>query len=129
LQALPDLDPIGIAAHHFTNFALTLKRQHAGDYVIQKLTVMTHHQQRVVIHIRAGFAQGLPALPNQDRWSAHPALLVFFNPVPVADFVNGLAGQPWLPDTVSFMPYWIPLTLVWVCLGFMSMEAGLLRRL
>jgi len=70
-----------------------------------------------------------PLAPKRFAWGIGAILisvcLVFFNPVPVADFVNGLAGQSWLPDTVSFMPYWIPLILVWVCLGFMWMESVL----
>jgi hypothetical protein len=28
-----------------------------------------------------------------------------------------------LPTTRNYMPRWIPLTLVWVCLGFMWLEA------
>ena len=43
----------------------------------------------------------------------------------MAEFVNKLAGHTILPETVSFMPYWIPLILVWVCLGFMWMETVL----
>lgn len=70
-----------------------------------------------------------PLAPKRFAWSIGAILisvcLVFFNPVPVAEFVNGLAGKPLLPDTVSFMPTWIPLVLVWVCLGFMWMETVL----
>jgi hypothetical protein len=43
--------------------------------------------------------------------------------VPVAEFVNRIAGSAVLPETETFMPYWIPLVLVWVCLGFMWLEA------
>lgn len=68
-----------------------------------------------------------PLAPKRFAWGIGATLivvcLVFFNPVPVAEFVNGLAGHALLPETVSFMPYWIPLVLVWVCLGFMWMEA------
>ena len=68
-----------------------------------------------------------PLAPKRFAWGIGATLivvcLVFFNPVPVAEFINGLAGKPLLPDTESFMPYWIPLVLVWVCLGFMWMEA------
>ncbi len=70
-----------------------------------------------------------PLAPKRFAWSIGAILisvcLVFFNPVPVAEFVNGIAGKPLLPDTVSFMPTWIPLVLVWVCLGFMWMETVL----
>ncbi len=68
-----------------------------------------------------------PLGPKRFAWGLGASFiavcLVFFNPVPVAEFVNGLAGKPLLPETVSFMPYWIPLVLVWVCLGFMWLEA------
>ncbi|MEW5838261.1 MAG: DUF4395 domain-containing protein [Pseudomonadota bacterium] len=70
-----------------------------------------------------------PLVPKRFAWGIGATLitvcLVFFNPVPVAEFVNKLAGHALLPETVSFMPYWIPLTLVWVCLGFMWMETVL----
>ena len=70
-----------------------------------------------------------PLAPKRFAWSIGATLiavcLVFFNPVPVAEFVNKLAGHTILPETVSFMPYWIPLILVWVCLGFMWMETVL----
>jgi hypothetical protein len=70
-----------------------------------------------------------PLAPKRFAWGIGATLitvcLVFFNPVPVAEFVNGLAGHALLPETVSFMPYWIPLILVWVCLGFMWMESVL----
>jgi hypothetical protein len=70
-----------------------------------------------------------PLAPKRFAWGIGATLiavcLVFFNPVPVAEFVNKLAGHGVLPETVSFMPYWIPLVLVWVCLGFMWMESVL----
>lgn len=68
-----------------------------------------------------------PLVPKRFAWGLGASFivvcLVFFNPVPVAEFVNGLAGKAVLPETESFMPYWIPLVLVWVCLGFMWLEA------
>ena len=70
-----------------------------------------------------------PLVPKRFAWSLGASFivvcLVFFNPVPVAEFVNGIAGKPVLPETYSFMPYWIPLVLVWVCMGFMWMETVL----
>ncbi|MFZ5466457.1 MAG: DUF4395 domain-containing protein [Pseudomonadota bacterium] len=68
-----------------------------------------------------------PLVPKRFAWSIGASFiivcLVFFNPVPVAEFVNGIAGSAVLPETETFMPYWIPLVLVWVCLGFMWLEA------
>lgn len=68
-----------------------------------------------------------PLAPKRFAWALGAffitVCLVFFNPVPVAEWVNGLAGKAVLPETESFMPFWIPLVLVWVCLGFMWLEA------
>ncbi|HET20317.1 MAG TPA: DUF4395 domain-containing protein [Chromatiales bacterium] len=68
-----------------------------------------------------------PLVPKRFAWGLGASFIVvcivFFNPVPVAEFVNGIAGKALLPETESFMPYWIPLVLVWVCLGFMWLEA------
>ncbi len=70
-----------------------------------------------------------PLVPKRFAWGLGASFiivcLVFFNPVPVAEFVNGLAGSMVLPETETFMPFWIPLVLVWLCLGFMWMEAVL----
>lgn len=70
-----------------------------------------------------------PLLPKRFAWSIGATMiatcLVFFNPDVFAGWVNGLTGHALLTTTSNFMPRWIPLVLVWVCLGFMWMEAVL----
>ncbi len=71
-----------------------------------------------------------PLLPKRFAWSIGASLiitcLIFFNPEVFAGWVNKLVGvEEWLPTTENYMPSWIPLTLVWVCLGFMWMETVL----
>lgn len=70
-----------------------------------------------------------PLVPKRFAWTLGSSFiiicLVFFNPSVVAGWVNAIAGSALLPETSNFMPYWIPLTLVWVCFGFMWLEATL----
>ncbi|MBU0656105.1 MAG: DUF4395 domain-containing protein [Gammaproteobacteria bacterium] len=71
-----------------------------------------------------------PLLPKRFAWTIGASLiitcLIFFNPEVFAGWVNKLVGvDEWLPTTSNYMPGWIPLTLVWVCLGFMWMETVL----
>ncbi len=70
-----------------------------------------------------------PLLPKRFAWSIGATLvsacLIFFNPEVFAGWVNALAGSKLLPTTSNFMPRWIPLVLVWVCIGFMWMETVL----
>lgn len=67
-----------------------------------------------------------PLVPKRFAWSIGAffivVCLVFFNPDTVAQWLNALLGTS-IPENVNYMPYWIPLVLVWVCLGFMWMEA------
>lgn len=67
-----------------------------------------------------------PLLPKRFAWSIGATLivtcLVFFNPEVLATWVNKLWGAELLPETSNYMPFWIPSTLVWVCLGFMWLE-------
>ncbi|MDY0137650.1 MAG: DUF4395 domain-containing protein [Thiomicrospira sp.] len=67
-----------------------------------------------------------PLVPKRFAWSIGAffiaVCLVFFNPEVVARWLNALLGTA-IPEHVNYMPYWIPLVLVWVCLGFMWMEA------
>ncbi|MBF6059109.1 DUF4395 domain-containing protein [Thiomicrorhabdus sp. HH1] len=69
-----------------------------------------------------------PLVPKRFAWSLGSTFiivcLVFFNPDVVAEWINSLFGTN-LPTTFNYMPYWIPLILVWVCLGFMWMETVL----
>jgi ABC-type sugar transport system permease subunit len=70
-----------------------------------------------------------PLVPKRFAWVIGASLisvcLVFFNPDTFAGWVNALFRAELLPTTVNFLPYWIPLVLVWVCLGLMWMEAVL----
>jgi hypothetical protein len=70
-----------------------------------------------------------PLIPKRFAWTIGASLiavcLVFFNPDTVATWVNAVWGSELLPTTSNFMPRWIPMVLVWVCLGFMWMEAVL----
>ena len=50
--------------------------------------------------------------------------IVFFNPVPVADMLNYLFSID-LPTDYNFMPLWMPVYMVWICIGFMWAEAVL----
>jgi hypothetical protein len=70
-----------------------------------------------------------PLTPKRFAWAIGASFiitcLIFFNPDTFAGWVNTLAQRELLPTTENFMPRWIPLVLVWVCLGFMWMEAVL----
>lgn len=68
-------------------------------------------------------------MPKRFAWSIGASFisvcLVFFNPDVFAGWVNWVLAHEVLPTTVNYMPKWIPLFLVWVCMGFMWMEAVL----
>lgn len=68
-----------------------------------------------------------PLVPKRVAWSIGASFisvcLVFFNPEVFAGWVNTLFSSDVLPTTENYMPKWIPLVLVWVCLGFMWLEA------
>lgn len=70
-----------------------------------------------------------PLLPKRFAWSIGASLvtvcLIFFNPEVFAGWVNAVAGQELLPTTENYMPFWIPNTLVWVCISFMWLETVL----
>ena len=70
-----------------------------------------------------------PLIPKRFAWTIGASLiavcLVFFNPDTFAAWVNGVAQSELLPTTYNYMPRWIPMALVWVCLGFMWMESVL----
>lgn len=70
-----------------------------------------------------------PLLPKRFAWSIGASFisvcLVFFNPEVFAGWINWAVGHAVLPTTVNYMPKWIPLVLVWVCMGFMWMETVL----
>ena len=70
-----------------------------------------------------------PLKPKRTAWTLGAsfiiACIIFFNPDTFANMVNGLFGAQLLPTTVNFMPYWIPMYLVWICLAFMWLETVL----
>ncbi len=70
-----------------------------------------------------------PLLPKRFAWSFGATFitvcLIFFNPDTFAHWVNTLSGAQLLSETEQYIPYWIPLTLIWVCLAFMWMETVL----
>lgn len=70
-----------------------------------------------------------PLVPKRFAWTIGASLisvcLVFFNPDTFAGWVNAVAGSEVLPTTYNYLPYWIPLSLVWVCIGFMWLESVL----
>ena len=51
--------------------------------------------------------------------------LVFFHPEKFAAAINFIFRSNVLPTTEQYLPRWLPLVLVWVCLGFMWLEAVL----
>jgi hypothetical protein len=70
-----------------------------------------------------------PLTPKRFAWTIGASFisvcLIYFNPDVFAGWVNTVVHQAWLPTTQNYMPRWIPLVLVWVCLGFMWMETVL----
>lgn len=70
-----------------------------------------------------------PLVPKRYAWTIGATLisvcLVFFNPDTFAEWVNALFGDNLLPTTENYMPFWIPQTLVFVCLSFMWLETVL----
>ncbi len=67
-----------------------------------------------------------PLAPKRFAWTIGATLIsvcwVFFNPEVFAEWSNNLIGTN-LPTTENYMSNWIPVTLVWICLGFMWLEA------
>ena len=49
--------------------------------------------------------------------------LVFFHPEKFAGALNALTRHALLPTTEQYLPRWLPLVMVWLCLGFMWLEA------
>lgn len=70
-----------------------------------------------------------PLTPKRFAWSIGATFisvcLIFFNPEVFAGWVNAVTAHQLLPTTENYMPRWIPLVLVWVCMGFMWMETVL----
>lgn len=70
-----------------------------------------------------------PLAPKRFAWTIGATMvstcLVFFHPEKFAHVVNTLTQHALLPTTEQYLPRWLPLVMVWVCLGFMWMEAVL----
>jgi len=68
-----------------------------------------------------------PLAPKRFAWSIGATMicicLVFFHPEKFAGAVNTLVGSALLPTTEQYMPRALPLVMVWLCLGFMWLEA------
>lgn len=67
-----------------------------------------------------------PLVPKRFAWTLGSSFIVvcivFFNPDSTARILNSILGTD-IPTHINYMPFWIPLVLVWICLGFMWMEA------
>lgn len=70
-----------------------------------------------------------PIAPKRFAWGLGISLasfcLVFFNPDSFANGLNWLFNAELLPTTTNYIPYEIPVMLVWVCLGMIWLEAVL----
>lgn len=70
-----------------------------------------------------------PLVPKRFAWTIGATMIaicwIYFNPEVFAGWVNGVYGSTLLPETENYMSYYIPLIMVWVCLGFMWLEAVL----
>jgi hypothetical protein len=68
-----------------------------------------------------------PLTPKRFAWSVVASFisvcLIFFNPDSFASFINMILFSDVLPTTYNYIPPAIPLTLVWLCIGFMWLEA------
>lgn len=68
-----------------------------------------------------------PLAPKRWAWSIGASMiclcLVFFHPEKFAAAVNAVSQHSLLPTTEQYLPRWLPLVMVWLCLGFMWLEA------
>ena len=68
-----------------------------------------------------------PLAPKRLAWAIGASMislcLVFFHPEKFAAAVNALSQHALLPTTEQYLPRWLPLVMVWLCLGFMWLEA------
>ncbi|MBN2864738.1 MAG: DUF4395 domain-containing protein [Thiotrichales bacterium] len=70
-----------------------------------------------------------PLAPKRFAWTIGATMIatcwIYFNPEIFAHWVNTVSGSDLLPTTENYMSYYIPLLMVWVCFGFMWLEAML----
>ena len=68
-----------------------------------------------------------PLAPKRFAWAIGASMislcLVFFHPEKFAAVINALTQHALLPTTEQYLPRWLPLVMVWLCLGFMWLEA------
>ena len=70
-----------------------------------------------------------PIAPKRFAWGLGIFLvsfcLIFFNPDTFASWVNTIFSMSILPTTYNYIPQEVPITLIWICLGMIWMEAVL----
>jgi hypothetical protein len=70
-----------------------------------------------------------PLAPKRFAWTIGASMIclciVFFHPEKFAAGVNTVFQHTLLPTTEQYLPRWLPLVMVWICLGFMWLEAVL----
>ena len=70
-----------------------------------------------------------PLAPKRFAWTIGAVMictcLIFFHPEKFAEGVNWISQTQLLPTTEQYLPRWLPLVMVWVCLGLMWMECVL----
>ena len=70
-----------------------------------------------------------PLVPKRFAWTIGALMIsvcwIYFNPEIFAGWVNAISGSNLLPTTENYMSYYIPITMVWICFGFMWLEATL----
>ncbi len=68
-----------------------------------------------------------PLAPKRFAWTIGAAMisvcLIFFHPEKFAAGVNFVTQLQLLPTTEQYLPRTLPLYMVWICLGFMWLEA------
>ncbi len=67
-----------------------------------------------------------PLAPKRCAWllgaSFISVCIVFFNPDAIASWINAVLGSN-IPVDENYVPSWLALNLVWICLAFMWLEA------
>jgi hypothetical protein len=70
-----------------------------------------------------------PIAPKRFAWGLGITLasfcLIFFNPDLFATTLNGVFGSELLPTTYNYIPYQIPIALLYLCLAMMWLEVVL----
>ena len=70
-----------------------------------------------------------PLVPKRFAWTLGAMFigicLVFFNPDTFATWINTIFGKTILPEATQYMPYQVPITMLFICFSFMWMESVL----